>query len=81
VSYPQWSFESARRLSWKSAICRKIAETRKSPGVDLGLFDTTLTVTDDLADATETIALVEGAGSETLGVQCDLFSAEDVADL
>ncbi len=29
----------------------------------------------------ETIALIEGAGPETLGVQCDVFSAEDVADL
>jgi NAD(P)-dependent dehydrogenase (short-subunit alcohol dehydrogenase family) len=36
-------------------------------------------VVGDIADASETVALVEEAGSEGFGVRCDVTSAEDVA--
>jgi NAD(P)-dependent dehydrogenase (short-subunit alcohol dehydrogenase family) len=35
----------------------------------------------DIADPTETLSLIEAAGSEGLGVNCDVSSAEDVAAL
>ena len=35
----------------------------------------------DLSDAGETIALVQRAGTEALGVRCDVSSSEDVAEL
>ena len=35
----------------------------------------------DLSDARETIALVQRAGTEALGVRCDVSSSEDVAEL
>jgi NAD(P)-dependent dehydrogenase (short-subunit alcohol dehydrogenase family) len=33
----------------------------------------------DIADATETVAIVEEAGSEALAIACDVSSGEDVA--
>ena len=56
-----------------AGIGRALAERLAADGARI--------VVADLSDAAETIALVERAGSEALGVRCDVSSAEDVAEL